>query len=146
MWTKNMDEKKLNGVVFLDLRKAFDLVNLDVLMAKLKIYKCDKQTQEWFKSYLFDRKQFVKIKGIISESKPVTHGVPQGSILGPLLFILFMNDLPLHIDSNLDMYADDSEISVSGDTVDELEVKLSSDLCKVSSWCQDDKTKKHLCT
>ncbi len=66
----------------------------------------------------------------------VTHGVPQGSILGPLLFITFMNDLPLYIDSPLDMYADDSTIHITGKTIEELKCKLNIDLKKVQIWCK----------
>ncbi len=69
------------------------------------------------------------------KTNTVTHGVPQYSILGPLLFITFMNDLPLYIDSPLDMYADYSTIHVSGKTIDELESKLNIDLKNVQIWC-----------
>ena len=135
-WTSNMEKGLLNGVVLLDLRKAFDLVDTDVLLAKLSIYQCDNTTLNWFKSYLQGREQCVQFKGKMSESKPVTHGVPQGSILGPLLFITFMNDLPLHINSTLDMYADDSTIHVSAKTVEELEYVLNQELTNVQNWCQ----------
>ncbi len=64
----------------------------------------------------------------------VTHGVPQGSIFGPLLFITFMNDLPVYIDSPLDMYADDSITHVTGKTIEELESKLNIDLKNVPTW------------
>ncbi len=113
-WTSNMEKGLLNGVVLLDLRKAFDLVDTDVLLHKLSLYQCDDLTINWFKSYLQDREQCVIFKGNLSITNTVAHGVPQGSILGPLLFITFMNDLPLYIDSPLHMYADDSTIHVTG--------------------------------
>ncbi len=75
----------------------------------------------------------------ISDTKPVTHGVPQESILGPLLFIVFMNDLPLHVDLSLDMYADDSTLGTSGKTIEDIEVKLNSDMAKVNERCKDNK-------
>ncbi len=96
-------------------------------------------TIDWLKSYLQNREQCVQFKGKISDIKPVIHGVPQGSILGPLLFIAFMNDLPLHLDSSLDMYADDSTLGASGKTIEDLEVKLNSDMAKVNKWCKDNK-------
>ncbi len=89
----------------------------------------------------------------ISDTKPVTHGVPQRSIFGPLLFIVFMNDLPLHVDWSLDMYADDSTLGASGMIIEDLEVKLNSDMAKLNKWCKDikmaincDKTKVMLIT
>ncbi len=66
----------------------------------------------------------------------VNHGVPQGNILCPLLFITFMNDLPLYIDNPLDMYADDSTIHVTGNTIEDLESKLNIDFKNVQIWCQ----------
>ncbi len=135
-WTSNMEKGLLNGVVLLDLRKAFDLVDTDILLDKLSFYQCDDRTLQWFKSYLQGREQCVLFKGQLSDTKPVTHGVPQGSILGPLLFICFMNDLPFHVDSPMDMYADDSTIHATGETIQEVEHKLNVDLKHVQEWCQ----------
>ncbi len=118
-----MEKGLLNGIILLDLRKSFDLVNTDILLKKLSVYQCDKNTIDWLKSYLQNREQCVQFKGKISNTKPVTHGLPQGSILGPLLFIIFMNDLPLHVDSSLNMYADDTALGACGKTKEGLEVK-----------------------
>ncbi len=112
----------------LDLRKDFDLVNTDALLEKLKIYECDERTLNWFKSYLQNRTQCVQFKSKISDTITMTQGVPQGSILGPLLFILFMNDLPLHAESELNMYADDSTLCATGKTVEDLDLKLNNDM------------------
>ncbi len=131
----------LNGIIFLDLRKAFDVVDTDILLKKLSVYQFYKNTIDWLKSYLQNRERCVQFKGKISDTKPVTHGVPQGggSILGPLLFVVFLNDLQLHVDSSLDMYADDSTLGASGKTIEDLEVKLNSHMAKVNKWCKDNK-------
>ncbi len=139
MCISNIEKGLLNGIILLDLRKAFDLVDTDSLLKKLSVYQCDKNTIDWLKSYLQNREQCVQFTGKISDTKPVTHGVPQGSILGPLLFIVFMNDLLLHVDTSLDMYADDSTLGASGKTIEDLEVKLNSDMTKVNKWCKDNK-------
>ena len=127
-------------MILLDIRKAFDLVNHEILLEKRKIYNCTSTSVKWFTSYLQDRKQATAFRGTISESKPVSVGVPQGSILGPLMFILFMNDLPLASPgSNLDMYADDTTMTATGGTTVELEQKLNSQLKPVHKWCSQNK-------
>ncbi len=136
-WTENMEKGLLNGVIFVDLRKAFDLVDTNILLQKLELYKCDNTSLSWFRSYLQGRSQCVQFKSAMSKTAEVTHGVPQGSILGPLLFITFMNDLPFHIVSHIDMYADDSTVHVSAKTVCELNQKLNVDLENIKIWCRE---------
>ena len=138
-WTTNMEKGLLNGVILVDLRKAFDLVDTDILLQKLSLYHCDENSISWFKSYLQGRKQLVQFKGKMSDTRSVTHGVPQGSILGPLLFILFMNDLPLYVSSEFDMYADDSTLHAAAKTVEELEDILNQDLAHVKQWCKQNR-------
>ena len=84
-WFINMDKGYLNGVIFLDLKKAFDCVNNDILIRKLKLYGCSENTLCWFKSYLTNRSQMCKIGRTISQERVIRCGVPQGSTLGPLL-------------------------------------------------------------
>ena len=87
-------EKKLIMVgIFLDLSKAFDCIDHDILLRKLNHYGIRGLVLDWFKSYLSNRKQFVTIQGCNSKHETISVGVPQGSILGPLLFILYVNDL-----------------------------------------------------
>ena len=89
-WYCNMDNSLLNGVLFLDLKKAFDCVDHQVMLNKLALYCIRGITLNWFKSYLSNRKQICKVNNIFSDIKPINTGVPQGSNLGPLLFLSYM--------------------------------------------------------
>jgi hypothetical protein len=124
------------GMVQLDLSKAFDLVNHSLLIKKLTLYRCDDATVEWFTSYLDSRSQTVRIEQSLSESQSIISGVPQGSILGPLLFLMYINDLSLCIrHSEVLLYADDTSLSVEGNNVLEIEYKLCGDVASVLNWC-----------
>ena len=110
-WYRGLDLGKLVGLVFIDLRKAFDTVDHSILCQKLQHYGIRKRELSWFKSYLSNRKQFCRVSGADSKVNDETIGVPQGSCLGPLLFLIYINDLPLAItNSNASMYADDTSI------------------------------------
>ena len=89
----NMDKSNITGTVFLDLHKAFDTVDHVRLLSKLRVYGLHGSKQAWFSNYLFNRKQFVCCDGMKSELETVSCGVPQGSILGPLMFVLLINDI-----------------------------------------------------
>ena len=123
----NMDNRVLNGLLLVDLKKAFDLVNHSILLSKLQIYGCSSSTVQWFTSFLSDRSQCTNFKGTLSDPLPVSIGVPQGSILGPLFFLLFINDLPLFLPQNttLTMFADDTLIAQSSSTIQELNARLN---------------------
>jgi hypothetical protein len=87
---------------------------------------------------MINRTQQVQIGNALSDKCPVKYGVPQGSILGPLLFILYINDLPLSISNcNTDMYADDSTIHISGKNISDIQTKVQEDLNRIELWCKD---------
>ena len=132
----NMDSGDINGLLMLDLSKAFHLINHNLLLKKLEIYGLSESTLGWFNSYLSMRKQAVAVNGTASEFLDISRGVPQGSILGPLLFITFMNDLSLEINDpqKLKMFADDSTILVAGRTLEYVNQQLTNCLKPISSW------------
>ena len=116
------------GMVALDLKKAFDTVNHEILIDKLDYYGVHGATKLWFKDYLSNRSQYAAINGQLSDSKQIRTGVPQGSILGSLLFIIYVNDIPVCINSSeANMYADDTAFYYSNtklSEVDSLAVRL----------------------
>lgn len=132
------------GMVMLDLQKAFDTVDHAILMSKLKCMGFNDVTLNWFSSYLTGRSQVCDVDGVLSESKEITCGVPQGSILGPLLFLIYVNDMSAAVNCKLLLYADDSALMVSGKEVDDIEQTLSRELESVRDWLLDNKLSLHL--
>ena len=132
---KTMEDKKYGCGVFIDLKKAFDTVNRDILLLKLEHYGIRDIALSWFKSYLSNRTQYVHINGINSDLKDITCGVPQGSVLGPLLFLLYINDLP-NISNQLKFYlfADDTNIYFESDNLKKLEKTMNKELAKLFEW------------
>ena len=135
---RGMDQGLLTGAVFIDLRKAFDTVDHETIAAKLKSFGIFDIELKWFQEYLRNRKQVVAMDNELSDLCGISTGVPQGSILGPLLFVLLMNDLPDHINKcSVLMYADDTVLFYSSRDVQDIESVLTSDLGLVSLWLRD---------
>ena len=125
-----MDKGFVNGVLFLDLKKAFDTVNHDILLSKLELYGIKGNSLGWFRSYLRNRKQACSVNGTISRQREIKCGVRQGSNLGPMLFLLYINDLPHCLKTTKSkLFADDTKI----------EAKLNTDLVSVDKWLSANK-------
>ena len=134
-WSLNIDRGFVNAVVFLDLKKAFDTVDHSILLSKLQGYGIQGSTNQWFCSYLKNRTQTCLVNGNKSSKMFLRCGVPQGTILGPLLFLLYINDLPNCLQhSQPRMYADDTSITFAGSDVDEINNCINLDLERIRVW------------
>ena len=128
--------------VFCDLSKAFDTLDHDILFAKLDHYGIRGNWLAWLRSYLTNRHQFVEMDGVKSTLAPITVGVPQGSVLGPLLFLIYINDLPAALEKlTTIMFADDTNLVVKGKNLKELELTLNHELHNLSDYFKANKLK-----
>ena len=133
-----MDNKRLSALILLDLSKAFDSISHSILLQKLSGIGASRNVVNWFKSYLTNRKQVVRIGSTISTPLNITHGVPQGAILSPLLFCIYLNDLPLVPKTcSIESYVDDSKVLLSFTMKDVFNAQrnLEEDLHHVAAWC-----------
>merc|ERR1712002_868921 len=119
---------------FLDLRKAFDTVNHEFLIRKLEHYGLRGQCSDYMKSYYQNQKQYVHANNFNSSSRTVIYGVPQGSILGPICFSLFINDLPLAVEEDVVLFADDAAFIITGQTLEGLYRKIRKMFSDLSSY------------
>ena len=134
-WLDNMCNKLYTGICSLDIKKCFDTIDHKILLCKLENYGVHSSELVWFKSYLENRQQIVKCNGQKSDIQNISIGVPQGSILGPLLFIIYVNDISQHIHTGTaSLYADDTLIYCDGMTVDDVNTKLQMCLDEVCKW------------
>ena len=123
-------------LVFIDLKKAFDTVDHKIL----EIYGVQNRELSWFESYLTNRKQFCRVNGVDSEIGDIKVGVPQGSCLGPLLFLIYINDLPQAVqDSTVSMYADDTSLCYQSSDITQLNEAINGDLKQLDTWLQGNK-------
>ena len=132
---KAIERNQYSCGIFLDLSKAFDTVNHTILIKKLEYYGIRGIAKDWFCSYLSNRKQLVSIGNVTSDLKPITCGVPQGSVLGPLLFLLYINDFSKSApDLDFHLFADDSNLFCSHKSLQCLEAKVNVELNNVNNW------------
>ena len=129
------DKGNIVGIASLDLSKAFDSINHDLLLQKLSKLGLGEKSLHWCKSYLTDRKQQTRFSNFTSTMETVTSGVPQGSILGPILFICFVNDLPdVFQNCKIMSYADDTQILVSAKKTTEVKQQIETLIGKAQQW------------
>ena len=128
-WYANIDRGKFTAMTFLDLKKAFDTVDHQILLNKMRNYGINGLEHQWFSSYLDNRRQFCKVNGVCSDLAEINIGVPQGSCFGPLLFLIHINDLPFALKrAKATMYADDTAISFSSDNIKEIDAVVNTEL------------------
>ena len=142
---QSLHEKIGTDVIYFDFAKAFDTVSHNLILNKLKTqYNIDGTLLKFFTEYLRSRKQRVILDNVISECVDVLSGVPQGSILGPLLFVLFINDIYTNIDkdTNITLFADDAKIWRDINSEADCEI-LQNDINTLSTWSRNNKMSFH---
>ena len=134
----SVNSGKLVGGCFVDLRKAFDTISHRKLLEKLECYSVQDKELVWFRNYLFDRHIRICFDGVLSEKRPVFTGAPQGPILGPLLFVIFFNDIMENlIHSKIVIYTDDTVIFCESKKLEEIEICLNADHKNLHSWFKE---------
>ena len=131
---QNIEDKRFSALILLDIKKAFDSVCHKILIKKLEFYGIRGVANKLLHSYLQNRLQFVSINNVKSNLEPVTCGVPQGSILGPLLFLLYINDLPVSLKTMPRLFADDTALLIHESSFSKMESLANSELSNISKW------------
>lgn len=141
-WKDVIDKGNLVVAVFLDLKRAFETIDRNILLSKLVLNGIGSNVLKWFESYLSDRVQKVKFNGKFSKELKNDYGVPQGSVLGPLLFLIYINDMSKLFDKcSIHLFADDAVIYCSGDNYEEVVRVLNRELKRVIEWLNQHKLK-----
>ena len=139
-WFFDIDRGKYTAMIFIDLKKAFDTVDHQILLDKMQFYGIIRLAHKWFSSYLDNRKQYCRVNDTTSSIENIDIGVPQGSCLGPLLSLLYINDLPFALKrAKATMYAEDTAISYTSDKIEELDLVINEELSYIERWLQGNK-------
>lgn len=139
-WLWEMENNNIIGVVLLDFSAAFDIIDHEILLKKLKSYGFVESALQFISSYLSDRRQLVYYNGCYSDSKTVKHGVPQGSCLGPILYTIFTNDLPSVLSkAGISMFADDTTVYLAAKSVSEIKTDLEREIEYLTDWVDNNK-------
>ena len=136
---KGFDKGMMTGMVLIDLRKAFDITDHDVLLQKLNAIGFSKQTVNWFESYLSSRSFLINLGNNFSQPASVSCGAHQGSIFGPLLFLIYVNDVSQAVKCHLFLYSDDSCLVSQHKDINEIEKQLHVDFSNICDWFVDNK-------
>ena len=141
---KGFDKGLFTGMILIDLQKAFDTINHEILLGKLHVTGFSEKTVAWFKLHLSDRAFKVNINNHFSDLSKISCGIPQGSILGPLLFSLYVNDMPQAIHSDFFLYVDDSGLTFQHKDVHTIEHQLNKNFANLCKWFVNSKLSIHL--
>ena len=135
--TKNLQENEITCILYLDLKKAFDSVCIEILLRKIYYIGIRGSLYDIIDSYLCNRQQITKINHTYSDKQAITVGVPQGSILGPLLFIMYINDMPNITDlASFYVFADDTAVMIKAKSIEQLQIKVNQLMPIVTKWFQ----------
>ena len=137
------EKGSLTGMILIDLQKAFDTIDHKILTEKMSCLGFAESTIRWYKSYLTNRCFIVNVGNDFSSPGKLLCGVPQGSILGPLLFLLYVNDMPQAVNSDLLLYADDTCLIYTGKEINTIEEQLNTDFSSLCDWFIDNKLSVH---
>ena len=140
---KGFDNGVYTGMILIDLQKAFDTINHKILLDKLLPIGFSKNTISWYESYLAERHFTVEVANRVSKFSKISCGVPQGSILGPLLFLIYVNDMSQAVECDLYLYADDSCLLFQHKNVTEIKKQLTKDFSNICDWFVDNKLSIH---
>ena len=143
-WEQSVDQGLIVGIVFMDFQKAFDTVPHDILPQKQLAVGISGDFLSWIMNYLSGRQQYVEVNGVTSETKCIRCGVPQGSLIGPRLFSVYVNDLPSAIsEGEIQMFADDTTFFCTDTNIERLIDKMNIAMNEVYLWCQKHKLTIH---
>ena len=135
-----LDEGNYVLGIYIDQTKAFDTVDHDILLEKLEHYGIRGHANDFFRSYLSNRQQFTSINGTNSDTQPVSCGVPQGSVLGPILFLIYVNDMANAVSNgNIRLFADDTGLYIAHKNIDNLTTLAKNEMSSLFKWCQINK-------